>query len=413
MPLDVAYVRRQFPAFDNPETARWAFLENAGGSYVCAPVVDRLHHFMTAHKVQPYGPFALAERAGEAMDQGYRTVAALLATDEEQVTLGPSTSANTYTLARALRPGWQPGDEIVVTNQDHEANIGAWRRLAQDGIVVREWRVDADGELDPEGLEGLLGPRTRLVAFSLCSNLVGTLAPLAEITAIARRHGAMTVGDGVSFAPHRPLAVEASGLDFYLFSTYKTFGTHLGVLWGRREALARTTNQSHWFNHDKPRARLNPAGPQHAEIAALGGLEDYFADLHRHHFGEGGGSLFSRAEAVWGLVREHETRLTRRLLEGVASIGGFRPLGRADRAVEERVSVVSLRSERLAPSLVARGLGERAVAVRHGDFYARRLVESLGLDPEEGVLRISMVHYNDEADVDRCLAALEEVVTSG
>ena len=409
MNLDVDFVRRQFPAFADAPTRRWAFFENGGGSYACGPVVDRLHRFMTEHKVQPYGPFALSERAGAAMDEGYAAIAAWLGTPVEQITLGPSTSANAYVLARALAPRLGAGEEIVVTNQDHEANIGAWRRLAEQGLEIREWRVDAQGELALAELERLVGPRTRLVCCSLCSNLTGSINPLAEIVAIAHRHGALVVGDGVSFAPHLPLAVEESGLDFYLFSTYKTFGTHLGVLWGSPEALAHTSNQSHYFNADKPRSRLNPAGPQHAEIAALGGLATYFDNLYDHHFSASEADFGRRAAAVWRLIREHESRLTERLLAGLERLPGLRLIGHGRQALERRVGVVSLVPERVPPSLLAARLGARDIAVRNGDFYAVRLVEALGIDPEEGVLRCSLVHYNTLDEVDRLLEGLDEL----
>jgi cysteine desulfurase family protein (TIGR01976 family) len=410
MVLDVDFVRSRFPAFRDPEARRWAFLENAGGSYVCQPVLDQLQSFMVERKVQPYGPFALSQQAGEAMDAGYRAIASWLATDPDQLTLGPSTSANTYVLAQALRPMLQPGDEIVVTNQDHEANIGAWRRLAEFGVAVREWRADASGELQVADLEDLVGPRTRIVCFSLCSNIVGTVAPLAQIVAVAKRHGALVVGDAVSFAPHLPLDLEASGLDFYLFSTYKVFATHLGVLWGRREALARTTNQSHYFNADRPRIRLNPAGPQHAEIAALAGLGSYFDEVAAHHLGARAGSREANFQAVWALIRDHETRLTERLLAGLERMPQLRVLGRGLDGVADRVSVVSVVPTGVSAAVLARGLGEQLVAVRNGHFYAVRLLEALGVDLVDGVLRISLVHYNTAEDVDRLLAGLEALL---
>ncbi len=409
MKLDVDFVRRQFPAFADAQARQWAFFENGGGSYACGPVVERLHRFMTEHKVQPYGPFALSERAGAAMDEGYAAIAAWLGTPVDQITLGPSTTANAYVLARALAPRLGAGEEIVVTNQDHEANIGAWRRLAEQGLEIREWQVDETGELELAELERLVGPRTRLVCCSLCSNLTGSINPLAEIVAIAHRHGALVVGDGVSFAPHLPLAVEESGLDFYLFSTYKTFGTHLGVLWGSPEALAHTSNQSHYFNADKPRSRLNPAGPQHAEIAALGGLSTYFDDVYDHHFSAPEPDFGRRAAAVWGLIREHETRLTERLLAGIERLPGLRLVGHGRQALARRVGVVSLVPERLPASLLATRLGARDIAVRNGDFYAVRLIEALGIDPDEGVLRCSLVHYNTLDEVDRLLDGLDQL----
>ena len=410
MKLDVDFVRSQFPAFEHEQSRDWAFFENAGGAYACRQVIDRLLAFMTEYKVQPYGPFELSRIAGREMDAGYETIAGLLNTHVDNVTLGPSTTANMYVLAQALRHGIAPGDEIVVTNQDHEANIGCWRRLGEFGARIREWKVDGRGELHTSDLEALVNERTRLVCFTLASNIMSTLNPVKEIVSIAKRHGAMVVGDAVSYAPHDLPDVESSGIDFLLFSTYKVFATHVGVMWGRTEALARTRNQGHYFNDEKPHYRLNPAGPMHAEIAALAGLREYFDTLHAQHFDLPEASLHARAAAVCGLFREHEARLAKQLIDGLNRLPGLRVLGHGSDALERRSSVVSVISERMRPSVLAERLGERRVAVRNGHFYALRLIEALGVDPAEGVLRISMVHYNTEGEVDRLLGGLAELL---
>ena len=407
MNLDIDFVREQFPAFDRSPTREWAFFENAGGAYACRPVLDRLQEFMTRYKVQPYGPSWMAEQAGREMDEGYETVADLLDTSVRNITLGPSTTINLYVLAQSLRHGFTRGDEIVVTNQDHEANIGCWRRLEEFGFVIREWQVDQDGELRTGDLEALVNEKTRLVCVTLSSNVISTLNPIDEIVAIARSRGAMVVGDAVSFAPHMIPSVEKTGLDFFLFSTYKTFATHLGVMWGSDEALERTTNQGHFFNAGKPTARLNPAGPLHGEIAALGGLREYVDGLYGHHFDDGGESLHDRVARVLKLAREHEAKLTARLIEGIESNPKLRVLGRGAQEIEERSAVVSIVSDGPRPAELASRLAERQIAVGAGHFYAVRLLQALGIDPERGVLRASLVHYNTEEEVDRLLDALE------
>lgn len=409
MKLDVEFVRGQFPAFDHTPTKEWAFFENAGGSYACRQVVDRMHAYLTEYKVQPYGPSWMATRAGEAMDSGYEAIAGLLNTTRDRLTLGPSTTANLYVLAHALRPGLAPGDEVVVTNQDHEANVGCWRRLEEFGVVIREWRVDEAGELRLTDLEALVGPKTHVVAFTLSSNIVATQNPVAEIVKIAKRHGALVVGDAVSFAPHWLPDVEASGLDFFLFSTYKTFATHLGVMWGSKEGLARTTAQGHFFNEKKANYRLNPAGPLHGEIAALSGIAEYVDVLYRHHFGGNEPSLHRRVVAVFGLVKEHEIELTRRLLESVRELPGLKVVGSGTESMSTRSSVVALRSERVAPAELAARLAEKQIAVGAGDFYAVRLLQALGIDLSRGVLRVSMVHYNTMEEVERLSHALGEI----
>ncbi len=202
--LDLAFVRAQFPAFSVPDLADKAFFENAGGSYACGPVIDRLTRFYRERKVQPYAPYAAATAGGEEMDEARARLAAMMGVKTHELSFGPSTTANTYVLAQAFRHWLKPGDAIVVTDQDHEANSGPWRRLAEEGIEIREWKIDpATGHLDPSRLEGLLADgKVRLLCFPHCSNVVAEINPVAEIVALAHGAGAVTCVDGVSYAPH-------------------------------------------------------------------------------------------------------------------------------------------------------------------------------------------------------------------
>jgi len=410
--LDVPHVRAQYPAFEHPETAQWAFFENAGGSYVPRQVSDRLHRFFTEYKVQPYGHSYMQREAGKAMDAGYDTIAAMINADRSEITLGPSTTMNLYVLAQAIRPLLSKGDEIVVTNQDHEANIGCWRRLEEFGIVLREWRIDPrSGELHTADLEALVNQKTRLVCFPLCSNIVGTMNDVRAICDIACSRGAITVADGVSFAPHDFPDVQSLGPDFVLFSTYKTFATHLGVMWGRPERLAALAPQGHYFNADKPNHRLNPAGPLHAEIGALAGLAAYVDELFRHHFPERtDASLRARTEAVFDLFTEHETNLANRVLDFARQHPAIRILGRDHAERHRRAGTVALVPKGSSPDELARLLSQKRVAVGAGHFYAVRCLEALGVEPESGVLRISLVHYNSAADVELLVNTLSELL---
>jgi cysteine desulfurase family protein (TIGR01976 family) len=409
MKLDTAFIRSQYPVFANPETARWAMFENAGGSYVPRQVVDRLHDFFRFTKVQPYGPFESSIRAGEAMEVGYRAMAGLLNCDPDELTLGPSTTMNFYVLAQAIRPLLEPGDEIIVTNQDHEANIGCWRRLEEFGAVIKEWQIDPlSGELDIGDLKSLVGDRTRLVCFTLCSNIVGTMHDYAAICDIAHAAGALAIGDGVSFAPHRVLDVHRSGLDLYLFSAYKTFGTHIGVMWGKPSVLADLAPQGHYFNCDLPHYRLNPAGPLHAEIGALAGIEAYIDALYDHHFDESASGLHDRAARVFDLFADFETVQANRILNAIRAIPGARIMGQARAASGSRAATIAFTLDGMSSGEAVKKLVEKQIAVRNGHFYALRCLEALGIgDTDDGVIRISLVHYNSAEDVDRLVQGLQ------
>jgi len=409
MNLDLDFIRAQYPVFQNPDTARWAMFENAGGSYVPKQVIDRLHDFFRYTKVQPYGLFDSSVVAGEAMDAGYRAMAGLLNCDPDELTLGPSTTMNFYVLAQAIRPLLEPGDEIIVTNQDHEANIGCWRRLEAFGATIKEWRIDPQsGELDIEDLKKLVTEKTALVCFTLCSNIVGTMNDYTAICEIAHSVDALAIGDGVSFAPHRVLDVNSSGLDIYCFSTYKTFGTHIGVMWGRREVLDQLEPQGHFFNRDFPHYKFNPTGPLHAEIAALAGIEEYIEAIYHHHFEQSHYDFHTHACKVFDLFAEYETIQASRVLEAIKAIPGARIIGQDTAEIGSRAATISMTLDGVDCSDAVKYLVEKQIALRNGHFYALRCLEGLGIeDTAEGIIRISLVHYNNETDVDRLVAGLE------
>ncbi len=399
--LDLDYVRSQFPAFEQPSLDGWAFFENAGGSYPCRQVVDRLHRFYTERKVQPYAPYPASEAAGAEMDEARTRLAALLGVARDELSFGPSTTQNTYVLAQAFRRFLEPGDVIVVTNQDHEANSGPWRRLGDEGFVIREWQVDPEtGHLDLDALDDLLDERVRLVCFPHCSNVVGEINPVAEICARAQLAGAFTCVDGVSYAPHGLPDVGALGADIYLFSTYKTYGPHQGAMVIRRVLAEVLPNQGHHFNGDVLYKRFTPAGPDHAQVAACAGVADYFDDLSRHHG-------LNTVHECHDLMRRQEISLLQPLLDAVSARNDVRLLGPKDAAV--RAPTVALDLGRPAEP-VAAALAQHRIMAGGGDFYAGRPLSAMGVDSDHGVLRLSFVHYTAPDEIARVIDALDAVL---
>ncbi|MBC2837392.1 aminotransferase class V-fold PLP-dependent enzyme [Paragemmobacter straminiformis] len=406
--LDMSFVRAQFPAFAEPLTAGHAFFENAGGSYPCRQVVDRLHRFYTERKVQPYGPYPAAQAGGAEMDEARARLGAMMAVAGKEVSFGPSTSANTYVLAQAVRQ-WLRGTDgaIVVTNQDHEANSGVWRRLADEGIEVREWKLDPQtGALDIADLRGLLADgKVRVVCFPHCSNVVAEINDVAAICAVARAAGARTVVDGVSYAPHGFPDVPALGCDVYLFSAYKTYGPHQGIMVIREEWGMELPAQCHYFNAGSLYKRFTPAGPDHAQIAACAGMADYVDALAAHHGVTGDAA--ARNRGVHDLMRAQEVAVIAPLVAYLAARNDLRLIGPRDAG--KRAPTVAVALDRAAEP-VSEALGQRGIACWAGDFYAVRPLQAMGVDLARGVLRLSATHYTTADDVARLVAALDEVL---
>ena len=398
--LDLDFVRSQFPAFSEPSLKGQAFFENAGGSYPCAPVIDRLTRFYRERKVQPYWPFDASRLGGEEMNEARTRLAGLLGVEDDEVSFGPSTTQNTYVVAQAFRQFLSPGDAIIVTNQDHEANTGPWRRLADEGVEVREWRVDPEtGHLDTDDLEKLLDENVRLVCFPHCSNVVGEINPVLEITAQCHAAGAFVCVDGVSYAPHGFADVGQMGPDIYLFSSYKTYGPHQGIMVMRRDLGELLPNQGHNFNAGSLYKRFTPAGPDHAQIAACAGMVDYLEAFGAHHG--------VTAAGAHDLMREHEVRLLQPLLDAVKDRNSVRLIGPSE--ASSRAPTVTLALNRSGEE-VAGELAALGIMCGGGDFYSVRALEAMGVDMDKGVLRLSFVHYTSDAEVAKLIESLDAVL---
>jgi cysteine desulfurase family protein (TIGR01976 family) len=412
--LDLDFVRSQFPAFSRPINENQSFFENAGGSFACRQTIDALCEYYTDYKVQPYGEFTSSARAGELMDRARDRWATALGVETREVVFGPSTTANTYVLAHAFAEVLEPGNEVIVTNQDHEANTGAIRRAAERvGCTIREWRIDpATGLLDIADLEELLSERTGLVTVPHASNIVASENDVARITRLAHGVGARVIVDGVSFAPHTLPDVGELGADVYLFSLYKTYSVHQGLMVVRAGLMAELPNQSHFFNDAASDKRLNPAGPDHAQVASAGAVLDYVESSYRHHGGDAGGDLRTACAQVSTLWRRHEDALTPRVLEVLRDRDDVRLLGPStiDAVPGHRCPTIAFDPLALDPQEVAHRLVERGVQTSSGHYYAARVLDGLGVDPDRGVVRLSFVHYTGPADIDRAVAALADVL---
>ena len=406
--LDIDFVRKQFPAFSEPTLKDFAHFENAGGSYACRQMIDALHHYYTATKVQPYYGFEPSVGAGVKMTLARQRMASWLNVGGDEVHFGASTSQNSYVVSQALREHLEVGDEIIVTDQDHEANIGVWRRLEAAGIVIREWQVNPEtAELECEGLDVLLNERTRVVAFTHCSNIVGSINPVRKWADKIHAAGALAFVDGVSYAGHGLPDVDALGADIYFFSLYKVYGPHLGVM-VMREALNKALpSQGHFFNIGSATSRFTPAGPDHAQIASVNGVIDYFEAIDAHHFDDSDESS-SKTDRVGALLHRAEIGNLGPLLDFLKHRKGVHIIGKT--IAKDRAPTVSFTVDGADPEGIAAKLAEQRIGIANGNCYAYRLMDALGIPPDQGVVRLSFVHYTSKEEVNRLIEALKTII---
>ncbi len=406
--LDVEFCRRHFPALQSG----WVFLENAGGTLVPSQVIDRLGDYTTNFQVQPGEGYQASAEGAERIAEGRTALAGLINADEDEIVIGPSTTGNVYVLSHSLRPLLQAGDEVIVTNQDHEANNGAWRALEATGVVVREWRMNGDtDDLEIEDLEVLLGDRTKLVCFTHCSNIVGLIHDVREIVARIHAAGALACVDGVAMTPHRRVDVKQLDVDFYLYSPYKIFGPHMGVMYAKRELLRLLASQGHYFlAEDDFQRRLCPGGPNYELTAAAAGIAAYMDAVHAHHFPGANVGPQERLNQVFALFADHERALSQSIGDFLASKPAVRLAGGRMAGRRERVGVFSFLVEGRDSLEIPEQLRSHKIGLYADDFYAARCIDALGARPHNGFVRASLVHYNSADDVERLIAHLEPII---
>ena len=411
MKLDLDFVRSQFDQLnDAPD---FVFASNAGGSYVANQVNQLINHYNAHTRVQPYERYHSSAEAGEAMDRARNLWAQALNIGGDELTIGPSTSMNTYVMAQAIGATLKPGDEIVVTNQDHEANSGVWRRKAEEsGITMREWRVDPEtGLLDPDELKTLINDNTRWVFFTHCSNIVGTANPVAELVSMIKANSSARVFvDAVAYAPHQICDMQQLGVDGYAFSLYKVFGPHQSLMYVKRELHDQLGPQCHYFNVGYGEKLFNPAGPQHCQVAACAGVIDYFKALHHHHYGETSDSLPKKMADIHGLILAHENSLAAPILDYLSNSDKTRLIGKAHTNDNDRAPTIAFTPTQQTSRAVAEKMQDGGIGTESGDFYAHRLVGDLGIDQDDGVVRVSLVHYGQASDVEKILSAMDKAL---
>ena len=411
---DVEALRAEFPALALEQHGRpAAYFDGPGGTQVSQRVIDAVTRYYLTSNANDGGAFLTSERSDAVVAEARGAVADLLgAASPDEIKFGYNMTTLTFHVSRSIGATLAPRDEIVVTTLDHEANVSPWRRLADDrGLVVRTVDIHPDdATLDLDSLDAVLGPRTKLVAVGLASNSVGTINPVREIAARARAVGALTYVDAVHYVPHGPVDVRALGADFLVTSAYKWFGPHLGALYGRADVLDALPAYKVRPAHDRFQT-----GTQNFEgIAGTLAAVDYLRSVGRRYgevaadAGEGG----RRAEilAAMRAIQDYELTLAARLIRGLTALRGVRVHGMAEPSrLAERTPTVAVTIDGVSPREAAQALGRQGIFAWDGDFYARALIERLGLYETGGVLRLGIVHYNTAAEVDRLLEALEGI----
>ncbi len=418
----IVSLRAEFPALGRKLHGRpIVFLDGPGGTQVHGSVIGAMARYLIAENANAHGPFHHSQRTDETVLEARHALADLVhARAPEEIVFGPNMTTLTFHVSRSVGQLLRPGDEIVVTRLDHDANVAPWRALADRGVVIRE--VDfhpADCTLDLASLRAAITDRTRLVAFGYASNAVGTINDVRRIVEMAHAVGAWAYVDAVHYAPHGSIDVQALDCDFLVCSAYKFFGPHLGVLYGRLPLLETLPAYKVRPAEDTPPGRFEPGTPSFEALAGATAAVNYLASVGRR-FGDrfpertaAPGDRRANLEAGLGAIQAYEQSLAKRLLVALGEVPGVRVWGVTDaRRSDERVPTVSFTLEGVAPKELARRLSEENIFVWDGNFYAIGVTERLGLESRGGLLRVGLVHYNTEAEVDHLLEVLASVTAA-
>jgi len=440
--LDLTYIRSQFPSLAQTVNGHPAtFLDGPGGTQVPQRVIDAISNYLRRDNANTGGAYATSRHTDAMIAEARSAMADFLQCGSDEVVFGPNMTTLTFAMSRAIGRELKPGDEIVVTRLDHDANVSPWLAMAEDrGITVRWVEVhDEDCTLDMADFASKINSQTKLVAVGYASNAVGTINPVKEIVRLAHAAGALAYIDAVHYGPHGLIDVAALDCDFLVCSTYKFFGPHMGVLFGKREHLQRLRPYKVRPNTNAIPNRWEWGTLNHECIAGITACVEYIADLGRHskkgltngattnrvphpsRLSKGGNDAADTSglkterraaiAAAYAAIHEHERGLLERMMNGLKEIPGLKIYGITDPArFDERCATLAVRIENHTPLELSTKLGERGFFTWDGNYYALNLTEHLDVEKSGGFLRIGLVHYNTMDEVDRLLAALREIV---
>ena len=410
--FDVQAVRRQFPALQELFDGRPAiFFDNPGGTQVPQRVIDAITDYLIRNNANTHGAFITSQRSDVIIDNARQAAADLLGAATDEIVFGNNMTSLAFALSRTLVPTLKPGDEIIVTRLDHDANISPWLRLAEDTGAQVRW-ADVDMEtctLDMEHLRSLINERTKLVAVGYASNAMGTINDVKTIIGWAKGVGALSFIDAVQYAPHGLIDVKALDCDFLGCSAYKFFGPHVGILYGKREHLTRLNAYRVRPAGDKLPGKWETGTKNHEGLAGVGAAIDYMAELGvRHGNAAPTATRREKLQAMWPVVEGYERMLIEKLIDGLQIIPGMRVYGITNRFDwDKRVATVSVRKEGTTPNQLAQALAAQNIFTWDGNFYALAISERLGAEASGGFLRIGLAHYNTLDEIDRCLRVLD------
>jgi cysteine desulfurase family protein (TIGR01976 family) len=409
--LDLSSIRSQFPSLAQTVNGHPAvFLDGPGGTQVPQRVIDAIGDYLRRSNANTHGAYATSRQTDAMLDEARAAMADFFACDADEIVFGANMTSLTFAVSRAIGRELAPGDEIVVTQLDHDANVSPWKALEEQGATVRfaDIRPD-DCTLDMSDLAGKINSRTRLVAAGYASNAVGTINDVRQIVRLAHNVGALAYIDAVHYAPHGPIDVRALDCDFLVCSTYKFFGPHMGVLYGKREHLKRLPAYKLRANTDDIPCRWEWGTLNHECIAGITACVEYLADLGRKA-DPAAGTRRAALLAAYAAIRRHERDLCERLVRGLLQIPALKFYGISDPTrFAERCPTVAVRIAGHTPLELATKLGDRGFFTWDGNYYALNLSERLDVEKDGGFLRIGLVHYNTAEEVDRFLAALREI----
>jgi cysteine desulfurase family protein (TIGR01976 family) len=411
---DFASLRSQFPALNRPRDGRVPiFFDGPAGTQVPQTVIDAMVHYLTTCNANHGGVFATSVESDGVLDEAHGAMADLLgAPSGDEIVFGQNMTSLTFHLSRSIARVLKPGDEVMVTRLDHDANVSPWVLAARDAGATVRW-IDIHPEdctLDLDTFRRQLGDKTRLVAVGMASNGTGTINDVATITAEARRAGAWVFLDAVHYAPHGPIDVQALGCDFLACSAYKFFGPHVGVLWGRRQLLEELPAYKVRPAPDTPPGRWMTGTQNHEGIAGVTAAVSYLAEDVGPPFGGTGGTRRDRLMLSMYNILKHEQTLSWYLLTELSKRPRFRVVGICDPGrLNERVPTISITARDATPRRIVEHLAARHIYAWAGNMYALEVSERLGLEATGGFVRLGMVHYNTPAEIDAVLRALDEL----